>query len=104
MPIYEYRPCSGDCELCHGTLRLMQKMSAEPHKICPYCRQDVERVFGVPQRHIMSRNDILKDSKVANAGFAKYAKSEEGKYELVAGPDDAPRTFEKGVDIKDPPS
>lgn len=104
MPFYEYRPLSGECGLCNGTMRTRQNINAEAHKVCPYCRQDVERIISLPQRHIMSRNDILKDSKVAGAGFAKYVRSGDGQYELAAGPDDAPKTFTKGVNVGETPS
>lgn len=48
MPIYEYRPKSGKCEICRGRFVDLQSMSAEPHKNCPDCGQACERVLSAP--------------------------------------------------------
>lgn len=99
MPIYEYRPCDGECYLCNGNLRLFQSIHAEAHTTCPYCRQPVERIISVPQGHVLSRKDILKDSHIKATGYAKYVRSDQGTYELAVGPDDAPKNFNRPPDI-----
>lgn len=48
MPFYEYRPKSGKCEICRGRFADLQSMSAEPHKNCPDCGQECERVLSAP--------------------------------------------------------
>ncbi len=101
MPIYEYRPCDGECYLCDGNLKLRQSMSAEPYTTCPYCRQEVERMISVTAGYILNRKDTLKDSHVRDAGFAKYVRADDGKYELAVGPEDAPKSFNKPPDLKE---
>lgn len=48
MPFYEYRPKSGKCAICRGRFADLQSMSAEPHKTCPDCGQECERVLSAP--------------------------------------------------------
>ena len=48
MPLYEYRPKSGVCDLCKGCFIDLQKMSDEPHKNCPDCGQECARVISAP--------------------------------------------------------
>jgi hypothetical protein len=55
----------------------------------------VERIFGVPQKHIVNRADQLKDSHVAAQGFSKYVNAGDGKFELAAGPDEAPKVLDR---------
>jgi len=43
MPLYEY-----ECFVCHHRFERIQKLSAEPLKICPECGGAVRRLLGAP--------------------------------------------------------
>lgn len=48
MPLYEYRPKSGDCDICGGCFVDLQKMSDPAHTSCPDCGKACERVLSAP--------------------------------------------------------
>ena len=45
MPVYEYEPDSGKCDICHGRFEFFQKMSDEPRAQCPECGSESERLL-----------------------------------------------------------
>lgn len=48
MPIYEYRPKSGECKKCGGCFSDLQKVSDPAHVECPTCGVPCERMISVP--------------------------------------------------------
>ena len=83
MPIYEYEPDSGKCDICHGRFEFFQKMSDEPLKVCPVCNQPCHRVISKPAN---PQKNPLSTSNLAEKGFTKYVRTSDGTYEKQAGP------------------
>lgn len=84
MPTYVYRVVrpAGTAEGGHEeTFEARQSMSDPPLTSHPETGEPVERVICVPQ---IGRG-TLGNSQLAGAGFTKYAKTSDGKYERQAG-------------------
>ena len=50
-----------------------------------------------PARHQQHLNNTLNEKNIAEKGFSKYVKTEDGKYEKAAGPAEAPATLDRGT-------
>ncbi len=86
MPIFEYAPDSGECDICDGKFEVFQK----PHlrglhlKHCPTCGKECHRVLSsFALTH--GEEALLSDEKAGKKGFTKYRKVGDGQYEKVAG-------------------
>jgi len=91
MPIYEYEPDAGECIICNGRFERMQKRTEDALTICPICERPCHRVVS----KVNVAKDVLSDENIAEKGFAKYEKTDEGVYEKVAGGDDKPDFIRK---------
>jgi putative FmdB family regulatory protein len=94
MPTYTYRS-EEPCDDCGGTHEVMQRMSDAPLALCEQCGKCVKRIISLPMRAVVSKNGGLTDSRIEKAGFTKYVRTGDGKYEKTAGPDVAPATLDR---------
>lgn len=98
MPIYEYRHTDGFEEPCkQDILEVFQTMSAPEMSICPNCGKPIQKLISMPARHQQHINNTLNEKNIAEKGFSKYVKTEDGKYEKAAGPAEAPATLDRGT-------
>ncbi|MCW5946967.1 MAG: zinc ribbon domain-containing protein [Fimbriimonadales bacterium] len=93
MPIYEYRHLDKAPSGCEEEFEAMQGINDKPLESCPICGGKIKRIVSLPMGHIESGK--LSDHRIAKSGLSKYVRSGDGKYELAAGPDDAPKTIDK---------
>ena len=82
MPLYEYRPVSGQCERCHGRFEVVQRMADEKLTACPECGAACERLISAVA---LGGRWSLSDSKLKEAGLTKYRKAANGVYERTTG-------------------
>ena len=98
MPIYEYRHTNGFEEPCNkDILEVFQTMSAPELSICPQCGKPIQKMISMPARHQQHLNNTLNEKNIAEKGFSKYVKTEDGKYEKATGPDEAPAVLDKAT-------
>lgn len=96
MPTYTYR-CTeedGHCDLCSGTIEIFHGINEPPRTQCPNCSHTIRRAISMPLPAITNSHKIT-DAKLNRSGMTKYAHTGDGKYEKVAGPDDAPSTIDR---------
>ena len=84
MPIYEYLPTSGGCDVCRDGIERLQKMADAPLAACPACSAPLARVIGAPSI-VAGQAHVLRESNVSKQGFTQYRKVGKGKYEKTAG-------------------
>jgi putative FmdB family regulatory protein len=84
MPLYEYAPDSGSCEVCRGRFEVLQTMDAPPLAQCPQCGAACHRVLSTfaPQS---GKSHLLSPQNLAAKGFTQYRKAGDGVYEKTAG-------------------
>ncbi len=82
MPIYEYEPEDRDCLMCEGRVAVIQGISEEHLKICPWCGLDVKRVIS---RASFKIGVDSSPEKAAAKGFSTFKRSEKGVWEKLAG-------------------
>lgn len=69
MPTYDYQ-----CGSCGHTYEAFQNMSDEPHKECPECGKNVQRLIGGGMGVIFKGSGYyIKDSKAPAGGCANGA-------------------------------
>lgn len=96
MPIYEYKHTNGFSEPCsEERIELIQKMSEDSLKECPYCFRPIARMISIPAKHRQSDADKFSDSNLASKGFTKYVKNSDGNYDKVAGTSEAPDSLNR---------
>lgn len=83
MPVYEYEKAYGECLMCPGRFAVLQDLSDEPLKHCPWCGLDVKRV--ISKASIVTRAKTSNAHKAAEKGFTTWKKVAEGQWEKVAG-------------------
>ena len=84
MPIYEYQSSGSDsCEFCKTSFDVMQKMAAEPVKLCPQCFNPVQRKISRP--NLASPAPSLSKQNIEKHGLTQFRKVEKGVYEKTAG-------------------
>jgi len=84
MPIYEYQ-ASGEehCDHCRVAFDVMQKMSAEPLKLCPQCLNPVKRKVSRP--NLARPVPSMSEENIAKHGLTQFKKVEKGVYEKTTG-------------------
>lgn len=98
MPIYEYRHTDGFEKPCkQEIIEVFQTMSAPEMSICPNCGRSIQKLISMPARHQQHINNTLNEKNIAEKGFSKYVKTEDGKYEKATGPDEAPAVLDKAT-------
>jgi putative FmdB family regulatory protein len=90
MPIYEYAPVSGHCEICKGRFEVMQRLADARLTACPSCGRPCERRISAVA---LGGNWSLSESKIKNSGLTQYKKVEQGVYERTAGSSGPERIF-----------
>ncbi len=97
MPTYEYKHIQTFIKPCTTeVVEVFHSMSAPNLTHCPYCNFPVAKQVSKLNK-IKSERDALSDKNIASKGFTKYVKAGDGKYEKVAGPQDAPSTLDRNV-------
>ena len=82
MPLYDYAPTSGRCNICHGRFEVFQKIAAPKLKRCPTCKKPCERLISPVK---VTGKYSTSDSRVKELGMTKYKKAGDGVYEKTAG-------------------
>lgn len=86
MPFYEYRPKSGECDICGGCFVDLQKMSDPHHSACPDCGKACQRVIAAPivsVRGAEYRASANAENRAENLGRAKIANAQLRESTLV---------------------
>jgi len=98
MPIYTYRLSdeTDPCPYCPARQERVQAMSDAPLTECPDCERGLLRVVSLPMRPVVGQGKLT-DARIGNSGMTKYANTGGGKYEKVAGPDEAPATIDRNA-------
>jgi putative FmdB family regulatory protein len=82
MPIYEYAPTSGHCELCNGLFEVVQRIADAKLTTCPSCGQPCARRISAVA---LGGTYSVSDDRIKNSGLTKYKKAGDGVYERTAG-------------------
>jgi len=82
MPVYEYAPVAGKCDMCSGRFEVFQRIAEDKLARCPSCGQACERVIGPVA---LGGKYSTSDAKVKELGLTKYRKAENGVYERTVG-------------------
>ncbi len=80
MPLQRFRPVSGRCKLCDGSLEIaVANQEPEPSE-CPKCGQAIERApnLSAPVAKILKKPS---SSDAKSAGFQVYKRLGKGEYE-----------------------
>ncbi|MBW7875108.1 MAG: zinc ribbon domain-containing protein [Candidatus Cloacimonetes bacterium] len=97
MPTYEYKHIQTFIKPCiTEVVEVFHSMNASDLTHCPYCGFPVSKQISKLNK-IKSERDTLSDKNISSKGFTKYVKAGDGKYEKVAGSDDAPKTLDRSV-------
>lgn len=81
MPIYEYEPVDGDCNICGGNFELRRPIDRDPLTHCPLCKKAVRKVISN-----INTPKILKPLSVSDAkkaGFTVMERRDKGVYEKL---------------------
>jgi len=81
MPIYEYEPCDGDCNICGGTFELRRPIDQEPLTHCPLCRKEIRKVISSVHTPKLLKPLSVSDAK--KAGFTILERRDKGTYEKL---------------------
>ena len=94
MPLYDYAPTSGRCNICKGRFEVFQKIASPKLKKCPTCKKPCERLISPVK---VTGKYSTSDSRVKELGMTKYKKAGYGVYEKTAGkgPDVIRRGYDK---------
>ena len=93
MPIYEYEATTeANCAACRDGFEIIQGFDDEPLTACLVCRNPVARIISAPSATTRPL-DPLSDSNLAEKGFTRYEKEEDGLYRKTAG--SGPETIKK---------
>ena len=86
MPIHEYRSTdsAAGCDTCRAGFDRLQRLNDPPLEQCPDCGAAIRQVISAPSLAIGGAH-LLKEKKVADAGFTRYEKIGKGVYEKTAG-------------------
>jgi len=82
MPLYEYAPASGNCDVCNGRFEVFQRVAESKLERCPTCNQPVERVISAVS---IGGKYSTSDSQIKALGLTKYKKAGDGVYERTVG-------------------
>ena len=82
MPLYEYAPCSGQCDKCAGKFEVVQRIAEDKLTHCPECGQACERQIS---RVALGGKFSTSEAAIKSSGFTRYQKAENGVYERTAG-------------------
>lgn len=93
MPTYTYRS-EEPCDQCGGVQEIMQRMSDAPLSACEECGKCLKRVVSLPMPAMVNKSG-LSDSRIEKAGFTKYVRTGDGKYEKTVGSDIAPAKLDR---------
>lgn len=81
MPIYEYEPVDGSCNICQGRFELKRPMDREPLTQCPLCKKPVRKVISQTSSPRLSKPLSVSDAK--KAGFKILERRDHGVYEKL---------------------
>lgn len=81
MPIYEYEPVDGSCNICQGRFELKRPMDREPLTQCPLCKKPVRKVISQTSSPRLSKPLSVSDAK--KAGFKILERRDRGVYEKL---------------------
>jgi putative FmdB family regulatory protein len=100
MPIYEYEPHERDCLMCEGRVEVLQGVSEEALRYCPYCGLEVRRV--ISRASVQVRTAVDPES-AAKKGFTTFRRAGKGVWEKVASPEqDGPKPQgDKAMDVSE---
>jgi putative FmdB family regulatory protein len=82
MPLYEYAPLSGRCDVCHGRFEVVQRLAEDKLTACPTCQQPCERQISCVA---LGGKYAVSNDRIAKSGLTAYRKAENGVYERTAG-------------------
>ena len=86
MPFYTYQHATEDfCDYCHSGFDILQRISADPVKLCPECGNKVKKIISAPNV-VSGKAHLTTDKNVGQKGFTKYKRAGKGVYEKTAGP------------------
>ena len=79
MPIYEYEPIEGSCNVCNGRFELKRPMDREPLTHCPLCKKPMRKIISRMNTPRIMRPLSITDAK--KAGFTVLKRVSKGEYE-----------------------
>lgn len=82
MPLYEYAPLSGQCDVCHGRFEVVQRLSEDKLTQCPTCQKPCERQISCVA---LGGKYAITESRLKESGLTAYRKAEKGVYERTVG-------------------
>ena len=85
MPFYTYQ-CATEkcCDYCQQGFDILQRIHAEPVKLCPECGHKVKKVISAPNV-VSGKAHLTTDKAAQKGGFTKYKRAGKGVYEKTAG-------------------
>ena len=85
MPFYTYQ-CKTEecCDYCRVGFDILQRINAEPVKLCPECGNKVKKVISAPNV-VSGKAHLTTDTAAEKGGFTKYKRAGNGVYEKTAG-------------------
>jgi len=90
MPVYEYV-----CEQCDNHIELMQKITEEPLKTCPYCKGQLKKM-------ISSTSFVLKGTGWYATDYASGKNSSPKTPETKTQKDNSTKSTEEKSEAKEP--
>lgn len=81
MPIYEYAPVDGECNICGGKFELRRPADREALTECPLCRKPVRKLISEINTPKIIKPVSYADAK--KAGFTLLKKRDQGVYEKL---------------------
>ena len=90
MPVYEYEHTGTTCHLGR-IFEVVQSVNDPTLKICPQCRQPVNKLISLVGISVSKSNGELRD-----LGFTKLVRRDDGVYENVTARDGDSKYMERG--------